>query len=99
MIRRLLVCMVVLAAAAALPASAAYRNPTAGRALALQIPGMHRAQVTRGISYRRLGRAALRMDVYRPRGTPRSRRLPAVLLGGPPPRAGRSSSSDVVTRF
>ena len=91
MIGRSLVCMVVLAAAAALPASAAYRNPTAGSALALQIPGMHRAQVTRGISYRRLGRAALRMDVYRPRGTPRSRRLPAVLLGGPPPRAGRLS--------
>ena len=38
MIGRSLVCLIVLAAAAALPASAAYRNPTAGSALALQIP-------------------------------------------------------------
>ena len=96
MIRRSLICLAVIGAATtALPASAAYRNPTAGSAVVLQIPGMHRAQVIRGVAYRRLGRRALRMDVYRPRGTPRSRRLPTVLLGGPPPRAGRLSGQKV----
>ena len=71
-------------AVAAVPAAAAYRNPTVGRAVVLQLPGMHRAHVTRGIVYRRAGSTALRMDVYRPRGAPRARRLPIVLLGGPP---------------
>jgi hypothetical protein len=31
----------------AVPAAVAYRNPTAGRDLVLQIPGMHRAKVRR----------------------------------------------------
>ena len=80
----------------AVPASAAYRNPTAGRALALQVPGMHRAQVTRRIAYERVGRLTLRMDLYRPRGAPRARRLPVVLVGGPPAfRAGRLSGQKV----
>ncbi len=62
----------------AVPAAAAYRNPTPGRAVVLQIPGMHRAKVQRNIVYRTAPR--LRMDVYRPRGA--RGRLPAVLLGG-----------------
>jgi dienelactone hydrolase len=66
------------AAVVAVPAAGAYRNPTPGRALALQIPGMHRAKVHHNVVYRRGPR--LRMDVYRPR-TARGR-LPAVLLGG-----------------
>lgn len=60
-----------------------YRNPTAGRELSLQIPGMHRANVRRGLVHRRVARQALRMDVCRPRGAG-GRLLPAVLVGGPP---------------
>jgi hypothetical protein len=67
-----------------------YRNPTAGRSLVLQIPGMHRAPVRRGFLYRRVGQERLRLDVYYPRRAASARRLPAVLLGGPPAfRAGR----------
>jgi dienelactone hydrolase len=64
----------------AVPAADAYRNPTPGAALVLQIPGMHRAKVRRNTVYQ--GSLRLRMDVYRPRGA--RGRLPAVLLGGPP---------------
>lgn len=68
---------IVVAAALALvlasPASA-YRNPTAGRDVALQIPGMHLAQVRRNLVYK----PGLKMDVYRPRNATRS--LPAVLF-------------------
>jgi dienelactone hydrolase len=67
------------AALIAVPAVGAYRNPTPGRAVVLQIPGMHRAKVRRNVVYRSSPR--LRLDVYRPR-TARGR-LPAVLLGGP----------------
>jgi dienelactone hydrolase len=70
----------VAAALVAVPAADGYRNPTAGKALVLQIPGMHRARVTRNVVYQRSPR--LRMDVYRPRKARGS--LPAVLLGGPP---------------
>jgi acetyl esterase/lipase len=75
------VALAVLAAAlVAVPAADAYRNPTPGAVLVLQIPGMHRAKVRRNVVYQRsLG---LRMDVYRPRNA--RGRLPAVLLGGPP---------------
>ena len=66
------------AALIAVPAAAAYRNPTPGRAVVLQIPGMHRAKVQRNIVYRTAPR--LRMDVYRPRSA--RGLLPAVLLGG-----------------
>lgn len=62
----------------AVPAAAAYRNPTPGRAVVLQIPGMDRAKVRRNVVYRSSPR--LRLDVYRPRGA--RGRLPAVLLGG-----------------
>jgi dienelactone hydrolase len=71
---------VLAVALLAVPAADAYRNPTPGSVLVLQIPGMHRAKVQRNIVYQRSGH--LHMDVYRPR---RARgRLPAVLLGGPP---------------
>jgi dienelactone hydrolase len=71
---------VLAAAVVAVPAADAYRNPTPGAAVALQIPGMHRAKVRRNIVYQPALR--LRMDVYRPRHA--RGRLPAVLLGGPP---------------
>jgi acetyl esterase/lipase len=70
------------------PAADGYRNPTAGKALVLQIQGMHRAKVKRGILYQRSPN--LRMDVYRPRSA--RGRLPAVLLAGP---TGRSSGQKV----
>jgi dienelactone hydrolase len=70
----------LVAALVAIPAADAYRNPTAGRAVVLQIPGMHRAKVRRNLVYQRA--LGLKMDVYRPRKA--RGRLPAVLLGGPP---------------
>jgi dienelactone hydrolase len=95
MTRRFVLCALV-GALAAVPASAAYRNPTPGSALSLQIPGMHRVQVNRNVVYRRVGRTRLRMDVYRPRGAARTRRLPVVLVGGPPAfRAGRESGQKI----
>jgi dienelactone hydrolase len=60
----------------AVPAAAAYRNPTPGRAVVLQIPGMHRVQVRRNVSFAH----GLRLDVYRARHA--RGRLPAVLIGG-----------------
>jgi len=66
----------ITAAFVAVPAAGAYKNPTPGRALVLQIPGMHRAKVRRNIAYAR----GLELDVYRPRSA--KGRLPAVLLGG-----------------
>ena len=69
---------VLIVAVLAVPAAAAYRNPTAGRAVVLQIPGMHLAKVRRNVIYQRSPR--LRLDVYRPRGA--RGRLPAVLVGG-----------------
>ena len=63
-----------------MPAAGGYRNPTPGKAVVLQKPGMHRAKVRRNVVYQHSPR--LRMDVYRPRGA--RGRLPAVLLGGPP---------------
>jgi dienelactone hydrolase len=71
---------VLVAALAAVPGASAYRNPTPGAELILQIPGMHKAQVRRNVVFQRAER--LRLDVYRPRGA--RGRLPAVLLGGPP---------------
>ncbi len=95
MTRRIALCA-LLAAIAAVPASAAYRNPTPGGALVLQIPGMHRVQVNRNVVYRRVARTRLRMDVYRPRGAPRTKRIPVVLVGGPAAlRAGRQSGQKV----
>jgi alpha-beta hydrolase superfamily lysophospholipase len=77
-------------------AQSAYRNPTAGASVVLQIPGMHRVQVQRKVLYRRVGSLRLHLDVYRPRGVGRARPLPAVLIGGPPSiRAGRQSGQKV----
>jgi dienelactone hydrolase len=77
---------VLVAVLAAVPAGSAYRNPTPGKAVILQLPGMHRAQVRRNVVFGRGGR--LRMDVYRPRGA--RARLPAVLIGGPARRSGQA---------
>jgi dienelactone hydrolase len=55
-------------------ASPEYVNPTPGRDIALQIPGMHRAAVRRNLVYA----PDLTMDVYRPRGV--NRPLPALLF-------------------
>lgn len=63
-------------AVVAVPAAGAYRNPTAGRAVVLQIPGMHHAKVRRNVRFA----SGLRLDVYRARSA--RGRLPAVLLGG-----------------
>jgi acetyl esterase/lipase len=72
-----------------------YRNPTAGRELALQIRDMHQARVKRGIAYETVVGTTLRMDVYRPRAASAAA-LPAVLLGGPPAyRAGKDSGQKV----
>ena len=62
---------VLVAALAATPGASAYRNPTPGAALVLQLPGMHRVEVRRGGG----------LDVYRPRHVRGS--LPAVLVGAP----------------
>jgi BD-FAE protein len=67
---------VVAAALVAVPAAGAYKNPTPGRALVLQISGMHRAKVRRNIVYSQ----GLKLDVYRPRSA--KGQLPAVVLGG-----------------
>ena len=74
--------------------ASAYTNPTAGAALVLQIPGMHLAQVRRDQVYTRRSGSPLRLDVYRPRAAG-ARRLPAVLVGGPWPRAGKDSGQKV----
>jgi acetyl esterase/lipase len=62
------------AAAVAVAGASAYVNPTPGKAIALQIPGMHRADVRRDLDYA----PGQRLDVYRPRGVRRP--LPAVLF-------------------
>jgi hypothetical protein len=70
-------------AAAVVPvadAGAAYTNPTRGAEIALQIPQMHLARVTRDLVYANDAGLDLRLDVYRPRGAPTSRLLPGVLL-------------------
>jgi acetyl esterase/lipase len=51
-----------------------YRNPTSGKHVALQIPGMHLAKVRRDLVYR----PGLRLDVYRPQNA--TGPLPAVLF-------------------
>jgi len=81
---------ILAVALVAVPAADGYRNPTAGKAVVVQIPGMHRAKVKRNIVYQRSPR--LRMDIYRPRKA--RGRLPAVLLGGAP-GAGRTSGQTV----
>jgi dienelactone hydrolase len=63
--------LVVIAMLAATSAASAYRNPTRGAALVVQLPGMHRVEV------RHVGG----LDVYRPRHA--DGKLPAVLVGAP----------------
>lgn len=72
-----------------------YVNPTAGRDVAYQIVGMHRARVRRGLTYSGGGPTALRMDVYRPR-LATSAPLGAVLIGGPPAfNAGKDTGQKI----
>jgi dienelactone hydrolase len=76
-VRLAVTALVVAGCAAAAQASSAlagYVNPTPGRQIALQIPGMHRAVVRRNLVYA----PDLTMDVYRPRGVKRA--LPALLF-------------------
>lgn len=78
--RMLVVGALALAATTSAGARESYRNPTPGAEIVLQVPGMHRAAVLRDVVYaRRVGRA-LGLNVYRPRGSRRSARLPGVLL-------------------
>ena len=81
---------ILAVALVAVPAADGYRNPTAGKAVVLQVSGMHRAKVKPNVVYQRSPK--LRMDVYRPRSA--RGRLPAVLLGGPP-GSGRTSGQKV----
>jgi acetyl esterase/lipase len=67
-----------------------YRNPTDGAVVALQLPGMHLARVTRNVSYK----AGLALDVYRPARA--SKRLPAVLFVHGAPRGSQSPKADGV---
>jgi acetyl esterase/lipase len=80
-----------LAGAVSASGSDSYRNPTPGAAIALQIPGMHRAVVRSNVVYARTGSGPLRLDVYRPAGSGPRARVPAVLLvhgttGDPSPK-------------
>ena len=72
--------LAVVASALAAGDGIAYRNPTPGAAIALQIPGMHRAVVRRNVVYARRGGRALRLDVYRPAGSTPRCGFPGVLL-------------------
>jgi acetyl esterase/lipase len=76
-------CIAAITAAAAVAAPRApapYKNPTVGRAVALQIPGMHLAKVKRNVVYRRSAEGPLKMDVYAPRASKTARPLPAVVF-------------------
>jgi dienelactone hydrolase len=79
---------VLIVALVVAPTAGAYRNPTPGKAVVVQIPGMHRAAATRNVVFDRSPK--LRMDVYRARSA--RGRLPAVLLAGP---ASRKSGQKV----
>jgi dipeptidyl aminopeptidase/acylaminoacyl peptidase len=65
---------VLVAAVLGLAGASGYVNPTPGKDVALQIAGMHRAEVQKDLVYAP-GRG---LDVYRPRGVRRP--LPAVLF-------------------
>jgi acetyl esterase/lipase len=70
----------VTSASGAIEAPAPYKNPTVGRDVALQIPGMHRARVTRNVIYKRSPEGPLKLDVYTPRTSASGARRPAVLF-------------------
>jgi dienelactone hydrolase len=72
--------LIALLAGGAAAGESRYRNPTVGRELALQIPGMHRAVVKRNVVYARRAGRALKLDVYRPRGARAGQRFAPVLL-------------------
>jgi acetyl esterase/lipase len=83
--RAVLVALALVLVPTALAGADDYRNPTRGKDVALQIPGMHLAKVRRNLVYR----SGLRMDVYRPRNA--TGRLPAILFvhgrtGDPSPK-------------
>jgi acetyl esterase/lipase len=82
---RALVVAVVLAVVATAFADG-YRNPTRGKDVALQIPGMHLAKVRRNVVYK----PGLKLDVYRPRNA--TKQLPAVLFAHG--RTGEASPKD-----
>lgn len=69
-----LAAVVIALALAGTAAGADYRNPTAGAAIALQLPGMHLAKVKRNQRYT----AGYVLDVYRPQRA--TGRVPAVLF-------------------
>jgi acetyl esterase/lipase len=71
-VRALVVGLVLAVAATAFAAD--YRNPTRGKDVALQIPGMHLAKVRRDVVYK----PGLKLDVYRARNA--TTRLPAILF-------------------
>jgi acetyl esterase/lipase len=72
----------------------AYQNPTNGRAVVLQIPGMHEVDVVRDLVYSAPEGDELLLDLYRPQGS--SEPTPLVLIGGPPAyQAGKSSGQKV----
>jgi acetyl esterase/lipase len=85
-VRAALVFLALALVPAGLAADNAYRNPTRGKDVALQIPGMHLAKVRRNLVYR----SGLKLDVYRPRNA--SGRLPAVLFAHG--RTGETSPKD-----
>ena len=83
-------------AAAGGEAKPPYRNPTAGRELVYQLPGMHRAKLIHDLVYRRVAGIQLRMDVYHPSSWDGRGRLPAVIIGGPPAYgAGKDSGQKI----
>jgi len=88
--RRGVAAAVLALALASAGAGADYRNPTVGSAIALQLPGMHLAKVTRNQTYV----AGYALDVYRPRRA--STRLPAVLFFHGAPRGNDSPKNDGV---
>ncbi len=63
----------------AVASGAAYVNPSPGREIAYQIPGMHKAKVRRNIPYRRVNGRTLKLDVYSPPNR-RAPQLPAVVF-------------------
>jgi acetyl esterase/lipase len=82
--RAVLVALTLMLVPAALAGD--YRNPTRGKDVALQIPGMHLAKVRRNVVFR----PGLRLDVYRPRNA--TGRLPAILFAHG--RTGEASPKD-----
>lgn len=76
------------------PPASIYENPTRGRQVVLQIPGMHEADVTADLPYAQADGRDLLLDLYRPASS--SGALPVVVLGGPPAfDAGKESGQKI----